>query len=95
MPTITIPRKTIKKADLVLVPRQEYEDLVRARKELTKKVVIKRSPSFRVPKKHEKYYDKLDKRLTDSLRDYYRGSYYYGPFKTADEAIRSLRRRRQ
>lgn len=94
MPTITIPRKTIKKADLVLVPRQEYEDLIRARKELTKKVAIKRSPSFRVPKKHEKYYDKLDKQLTDSLRDYYRGS-YCGPFKTADGAIRSLRRRRQ
>ena len=94
MPTIVIPRKTIKKADLVLVPRREYEDLVRARKELTKKMAVKRSPSFMVPKRHEKYYNKLDKQLTDSLRDYYQGS-YYGPFKTADEAVRSLRRRRQ
>lgn len=93
MPTITIPQKTIKKADLILLPRQEYEDLIRARETLAKAVRVKRSPTFRISKKHEKFYDRLDKELTESLRDYYKGN-YYGPFKTADDAIGFLRRER-
>ena len=93
MPTVTIPRKTFKRADLVLIHRQEYEDLLRARETLAKTVVVKRSPFFRVPKKHEKFYDKLDKELTESLKNYYRGN-YYGPFETAEGTIRFLRRKR-
>ena len=93
MATITIPRKTFKKAELVVIQRQEYEDLLRARKTLAKTVTVKRSPFFRVPKKHEKFYNKLDKELTEALRDYYKGD-SYGPFETAEEAIRFLRRRR-
>lgn len=93
MTTITIPRKTIEKANLVVIQKQEYEELLRARKTLAKTTTVKRSPSFRVSKKHEKYYDKLDKELTEALRDYYKGN-YYGPFETAEDAIRFLRRRR-
>ncbi|MBI2122418.1 MAG: hypothetical protein HYT98_04875 [Candidatus Sungbacteria bacterium] len=92
MPTITIPTKTIKNADLILVPRQEYEELIRAREILTKTALIKRSPSFHAPKEHKKYYDKLDKELTESMRDYYSGN-YYGPFETAEETIHFLRRK--
>ena len=93
MPMIAIPQKTIRDADLVLVPRKEYEELVRARKTLAKTVAVKRSPSFHVPKKHEKFYEELDKRLTGSLRDYYQGK-YYGPFETSKEVISSLNRKR-
>ena len=90
MPTITIPQKTIKKADLVLVPRMEYEELIRARETLAKTVVVKRSFSFKVQKKHEKFYDELDKELTESLREYYIGN-YYGPFETAQDTVKFLR----
>lgn len=93
MPTISIPQKTIKKADLVLLPRIEYEELVRARETLVKTVVVKRSPSFNVQKKHEKFYDGLDKELTESLREYYKGN-YYGPFETAQDTVKFLRRKK-
>jgi len=93
MSTITIPTKTIKDADLVLVPRHEYEDLIRARMTLAKTVTIRRSSSFRVPKDQEKFYKKLDKELTESLRDYYAGR-YYGPFETIDEGINLLKQKR-
>lgn len=92
--TITIPRETLKRADLVLIPRQEYEDLLNTRKRNggNRNIVMKRSPYFRIPKKHEKFYEKLDKELAESLRDYYRGN-YYGPFKTVNEGIAFLKRR--
>ena len=93
MATVTIPQKTIKDADLVLVSRKEYEELVRARKILTKTKVIKRSHFFHVPSKHEKFYEELDKNLTRSLRDYYQGE-YYGPFETPKEVIGFLNRKR-
>ena len=94
MPTITIPKKTIKNADLVLVPRQEYEDLMRAREILAKTVTVRRSSAFRVAKNQEKFYEKLDKELTLSLREYYAGR-YYGPFETADEGLNFLKRRKE
>lgn len=93
MPALTIPRKTIKDADLVLLPRKEYEELMRARRTLAKAAAVKRSLSFPVLKKHEKFYEGLDKRLTKSLRDYYRGK-YSGPFETPKEVIRFLNRKR-
>ena len=93
MTTITIPQKTIKDADLVLLPRKEYEELIRARKTLAKTATVKRSPSFHVPKGHEKFYEELDKHLTRSLRDYHQGK-YYGPFETSKEVIGFLNRKR-
>lgn len=93
MPTLTIPKKTIKEADLVLVPRREYQYLIRAQRELAKNIAVRRSQSFRVPKKHEKFYDELDKELTKALREYYQGK-YYGPFETAEETIQFLNRTR-
>lgn len=93
MPTITIPQKTIKKADLVLVPRTEYEELIRAKETLAKTIVVKRSPLFKVQKKHEKFYDGLDKELAESLREYYKGN-YYGPFETAQDTVKFLRRKK-
>lgn len=90
---IAISQKTIKDADLVLLPRKEYEELVRTRETLAKATAIKRSPSFRVSKKHEKFYEKLDRRLTQSLRDYYQGK-YYGPFETPEEVTDFLNRKR-
>lgn len=91
MPTVTIPRKTIKEADLILIPRKEYEDLLRIRKKNGGNIVVKHT--MKVPKKHEKFYEKLDKELTAALREYSQGK-YYGPFETAEEAIRSLNRKR-
>ncbi len=93
MPTLTIPEKTMKDTDLVLVPRKEYEDLLRARQVLAQAVLVQRSPSFRAPKKLQNYYDTLDRRLTKSLRNYYQGR-YYGPFETSSELVGFLNRRR-
>lgn len=81
MTTITISKKTLTDADLVLVPRQEYENLLRVQKISAKDIAVKRSPSFRIAKKQEKFYSRLDKELTESLKDYQTGN-YYGPFKT-------------
>lgn len=93
MPTLTIPEKTIKDSDLVLVSRKEYEGLLRARQVLAQAVLVKRSPSFRVPKKLKNYYDALDRRLTKSLHNYYQGG-YYGPFETSSELVEFLHSRR-
>lgn len=93
MPTISIPQQTLKKADLVLLPRIEYEELIRAREVLAKTVIVKRSQSFKMQKKHEKFYNKLDKELTESIQDYYKGN-YYGPFETAQDTVKFLRRKK-
>lgn len=95
MPTLTIPRTLAKNDDLVVLPRKEYDALIRAKNGSAKRgaddIVVKRT--MRVPKKHEKFYDELDKELTEALREVEAG-HYYGPFDTADELIRSLRRKR-
>lgn len=91
MPTVTIPRKTIKDADLVLIPRKEYEELLRSQKQNGRDIMVKHT--IGVPKKYEKFYEKLDKELTAALREYYQGK-YYGPFETAEEVIHSLNRKR-
>lgn len=83
----------MKDTDLVLVPREEYEELLRARQVLVQAVSVKRSPYFRVPKKLESFYRDLDKQLTKSLRGYYQGK-YYGPFETSSELVNFLDRRR-
>jgi len=90
--TITIPKKSSSAQELVAIPRKEYEELIRARsrKQAPEPIVVKRSPSFRVAKKHEAFYNALDQELTDALRDYNAGN-YYGPFETAEEGISFLK----
>ena len=85
--TITIPKKAAGAEELVAIPRKEYEELLRAKK--SAQAVVKRSPSFRVPKKHAPFYDALDKELTGALRDYKKGN-YHGPFETVEELRKSL-----
>lgn len=87
--TITIPKKATGKQELVAIPRKEYEALLRAGKK-DQAIIVKRSPSFRVAKKHEAFYDALDQELTETLRDYDAGN-HYGPFDTAEEGISFLK----
>ena len=90
MPTLTIPKKLLKKgADLVVIPRKEYEALIRGKNGHKKLITVKRSPSFRVAKKHEKFYDALDQELTDALRDVDNGN-VYGPFDSVEKLRKSL-----
>lgn len=93
MPTLTIPKKMIQNDDLVVLPRKEYEALIRAKNGQKKSIVVKRSPSFRVAKKHEPFYDALDKELTEALREVAEGK-GYGPFDTVDELFKHLDRKR-
>lgn len=93
MQTITILEKAKKEHDLVAIPRKEYEALVRAQKPAKAPIIIKRSPSFRVAKKHEPFYDALDKELTEALSEHYDGK-SYGPFETTDELFEHLNRKR-
>lgn len=93
MQTITILKEAKKERDLVAIPRKEYEALVRAKKPPKEPIVVKRSSSFRIAKKHESFYDALDKELTEALREHDEGK-SYGPFETAEETIRFLRRPR-
>lgn len=66
MNTITIPKNLIKNDDLVIIPRKEYEKLL-AWQVAKPEVKVKRSTTFSVPKKHELFYEKLDKELTECL----------------------------
>lgn len=93
MQTITILKEAHKESDLVAISRKEYEALIRSQKPAKAPIVVKRSPSFRVAKKHEPFYDALDKELTEALREVDAG-HGYGPFDTAEETIRFLRRPR-
>lgn len=91
MPTITIPHRVKKEDELVAIPRKEYEQLLRAWKSGIPSVAVKRT--MKVSAKHKEFYDHLDRELTDSLRDIDFGK-TNGPFNTAEEAIRFLRRQR-
>ena len=91
MTTITIPQGITKtKEDLIAVPRKIFEDFLSWQK-ITKKVTpkVKRCKSFKVPKKHEKFYAELDKELSEALKEY-EGGKYDGPFETAEESIKFL-----
>ncbi len=90
MTTITISKTLIKEKELVLIPRREYEKLL-AGQAAKQDVKVKRSASFRVPKKHERFYEKLDQELTECIKDYKKGK-YYGPFETVEELKRSFER---
>lgn len=91
MPTITIPRHVREKDELVAISRKEYERLLRMHKYGVSSTVVKHT--MRVSAKHKKFYDRLDQELTENLRDVEAGR-TYGPFDTAEEAIRFLHRKR-
>ena len=94
MTTLSIPEKLIKEKDLVLIPRKEYEAFLKLRKNIDGEIIVKRSKSFRIPKRHERFYNELDKELTLRLREYYRGGKSHGPFESAEETIKFLNSRR-
>lgn len=60
MPAITIPKNFIKKDDLVIIPRKEYEELLRAAAE----------------KKKRAHATQLDKDLDESIAEYRAGKYF-------------------
>lgn len=91
MHTITIPRHVKVSEDLIAIPRREYEELLRIQKLNGRDVEVKHT--VKVSKKHEKFYNELDHELTQALRDVEAGK-TYGPFDTAEEAIRFLNRKR-
>lgn len=91
MTTITIPKTLIKEKELVLIPRREYEKLLAGRA-MRQEIKVKRSASFRVPKKHEPFYKELDKELTKALRECEEGK-CYGPFETIEEGKMFLKSR--
>jgi len=89
MPTITIPQALIKEKELILIPRRKYDKLLKKQTTKRETRAVKRSASFRVPPKHHKFYEKLDKELTDNIMDYKREK-FVGPFSSAKEMRRSL-----
>ncbi|MCK4554155.1 hypothetical protein KAU19_04285 [Candidatus Parcubacteria bacterium] len=91
MTTITIPQGITKtKEDLIAVPRKIFEDFLSWQK-ITKKATLKveRCKSFKVPKKHEKFYAELDKELSVALKECEEGK-TIGPFNSAEEMMNSL-----
>jgi len=88
MVTLSIPQALIKEGFVVL-PRREYEDLLRV-KQNSNDGVIKRDSSFKVSKKHEKFYDELDKELTESLREIRNGK-TIGPFSSLADGLKALK----
>ena len=83
MTIITIPRKFMLNNDFVIIPRRQYENLLR------ENVVIKRSASFKVPKRHTKFYDDLDKEIATTLREVKEGK-VVGPFDNVKDLMKSL-----
>lgn len=92
MSTFTIPKSLIKNDDLIVLPRREYEKLLRAQN--SDHIVIKRSASFKIKKGQEKFYDELDKDLTRIVREVRQGK-VVGPFDTAEESIKFLDSRKK
>lgn len=91
MNTITIPKNLIKEKELVIIPRREYEKLL-AKQTTKQETKVKRSASFRVPKKHEKFYEELNKDLTKILKECEEGK-CHGPFETVEAGKRFLESR--
>ena len=92
MVTLSIPQGLIKDGFVVL-PRREYEDLLRT-KHGGSDIVVKRDSSFKVPKKHEKFYDELDIELSESLQEIKEGKVSV-TFDTAEESIKFLNSRKR
>ena len=96
MNVVTMPKQIVGGEPLVLIPLKEYEEFLRGKKANGKNVpqkdiVVKHT--MKVPKRHEKFYDELDKELTEDLKDYQAGK-FYGPFNSAYEGIKFLENRR-
>lgn len=86
MATLAIPKNLIKEGFVVL-PRREYENLLRAKQ--GNDIVVKRDKSFKVPKRHEKFYNELEKELSESLREIKQGN-VIGPFDNVKDLLKSL-----
>lgn len=91
MNAIIAPRTIKRGEEFVVIPRKEYEEFLRAKKTNGKDIIVKHS--FKVPKRHEKFYDELDKELTRALREIKTGN-VVGPFYSAEESIEFLESRR-
>ena len=92
MNTLTIPKSLIKNDDLVVLPRREYEKLLRTQN--SDNFIVKRSASFKIKKGQEKFYDELDKDLTKIVREIRQGK-VTDSFNTAKEAIGFLDSRKK
>lgn len=92
MNTLTIPKSLIKNDDLIVLPRREYEKLLRSQK--SDNIAVKRSASFKIKKGQEKFYEELDKDLTRIVREVRQGK-VTDSFNTAKEAIRFLNSRKK
>lgn len=92
MTTLTIPKNLIKEKELVLIPRREYEKLL-AKQTIRQEIKVKRSSSFRIPKKHEAFYSKLDEELTEILKECEKGKISKS-FATIEEGKRFLESRK-
>ena len=125
MPTITIPKKLTKPfltEEVAVIPRKEYDALVRAKSGAREPITVnpvrssrgalnpafakatRHSPprlaaghsasngvkrTMKVPKKHEKFYDEVDRRLTEALREVEQGK-VSRTFDSVEELIASL-----
>ena len=87
MNTFTIPKSLIKNDDLIVLPRREYEKLLRIKN--NDHITIKRSTSFKIKKGQEKVYDDLDKDLTKEVREY-KAAKFTGPFDSVKDLMKSL-----
>ena len=89
--TIPVPKNLTDAKNLVVISLEEYKEFLKiknARKKTALVEPVKRT--MRVPKKHEKFYDQVDKDLTEALEEVARGE-CYGPFETVEESMRSLK----
>jgi len=87
MNTLTIPKNLIQNDDLIVLPRKMYESLLRGQN--NNQITIKRDASFKIKKGQERFYDELDKDLTEAIREHRAGK-STGPFKTVATLRKSL-----
>ena len=87
MNTLTIPKSLIQNDDLIVLPRKMYESLLRGQN--NNQITIKRDASFKIKKGQEKFYDELDKDLTEAIREHRAGK-GIGHFKTVAALRKAL-----
>lgn len=74
MSPITIPKNLAKNDDLVVIPRKEYEELLKTAKKSAD---------------HKKHKQELDQALAEAMEEVRQGK-VYGPFSSTEELMRSL-----